>query len=183
MSSSKPLTAWVTRGECPVCLQAVDRLCRSCRKATCAKCHRGPCPFCAEETKVQSPQEMWTSIVEIAGLERWISEGWEDDDGVSIKPDPVAYQSAQDVLAEYWTIQKDHPRRSFALPIVTLDVINRGMFIDFRKGKEGVVCCYCDKKGSCIVSCRSKRLEQTAEDPAKVASLLDQWTREHLFPE
>lgn len=175
---SKYRTAWVTRGDCPVCRQAVDRFCVSCRKATCPMCRQGSC------TEFQTAQEMWTSLIIVAGLERWINEGWEDDDGVNIKPDPVAYQSAQDVLAEYWTIQKDHPRRSFALPIVTLDVIDRGMFIDFRSDdKKNVVCCYCDKKGNCIVSCRSKGLEQTLKDPAKVASLLDQWIREHLFPE
>ena len=121
----------------------------------------------------------------MAGLERWVNEGWEDDHtGQKVYPDSVAYQSAKTVLAEHWTLQKDHPRRSFALPIVTLDVIDRGMFIDFRSDdKKNVVCCYCDKKGNFIVSCRSKGLEKTFKDPAKVASLLDQWIREHLFPE
>lgn len=182
---SKLRTAKVTRGDCLVCRQTVDRFCMSCRKSVCATCHRGPCPSCAREINFQTAQEMWTSLIMVAGLERWVNEGWEDDHtGQKVYPDSVAYQSAKTVLAEHWTLQKDHPRRSFALPIVTLDVIDRGMFIDFRSDdKKNVVCCYCDKKGNFIVSCRSKGLEKTFKDPAKVASLLDQWIREHLFPE
>lgn len=126
---------------------------------------------------------MWKSVVMMAGLERWIGpDAWEDDSGQTIVPDPVAYKAAKDVLDEYWTIQQSHPELSFALPIVTLDVIGQGMFIDFRDDDKGVVCCYCDKKGEFAVSCRSNRREEKLASPATVASLLDTWIREHLFP-
>lgn len=121
---------------------------------------------------------MWESIVIKAGLERWITEGWEDD-GKRIDPDPSAYKSAKDVLVEYWAIQQKYPRLPFALPIVTLDVLNRGMFIDFRNDKK-VVCCYCNTKGECVVSFRSE-VQQTLKDPTDVASLLDKCVREYLF--
>lgn len=113
-----------------------------------------------------------------AGVERWINDVWEDDSGEKIEPDPIAYKFAKDTIEEYWNIQQGHPRLSFALPIVTLDVVNRGMFIDFRNDKN-VVCCYCDKKGELIVSYRS--LTQKLASPPKAASLLDAWIREHLF--
>ncbi len=125
---------------------------------------------------------MWESVVMKAGYERWMVDAWEDDLGQVTYPDPVAFKAAKDVLDEYWTIQQSHPELSFALPIVTLDVIGRGMFIDFRNDDKGVVCCYCDKKGEFTVSCRSNRLEEKLASPAKVVSLLDTWIRAHLFP-
>jgi hypothetical protein len=136
------------------------------------------CPFCFQETKASSAEELWISLVKVAGLERWITEGWEDDDGQTIKPDATAYESAKAVLLEYWALQQKNPMLSFMLPSVTLDILNRGMFIDFRADKK-VVCCYCNQKGEYTVSHRSE-VEQTLKSPAEAASLLDKWVREYL---
>ena len=184
----KPISAWVTRGECTLCPDAkriIVYFCPSCRKGMCAWCNSRPyiwkCPSCACEEKTQTADQMWVSVVMKAGYERWMTDAWEDDLGQATYPDPVAFKFAKDVLNEYWTIQQSHPQLSFALPIVSLDVIGQGMFIDFRDEDKNVVCCYCNKKGEFTVSCRSKRLEQELVSPAKVASLLDTWIREHLF--
>ena len=71
------------------------------------------------------------------------------------------------------------PNESFALPTVTLDIVDGGMYIDFRHDTD-VVCCRCHKD-ALTVSCRSAGLQEKGRDPREAASLLGKLIREHLF--
>jgi hypothetical protein len=160
--------AWVTRGECMDCKKVMEAYCERCRNGWCVEC-KSVCTYCKAKTKTVSAEELWNCII-IPQLERWVNEGWQENDGDEIiKPYEKAYNVAKEILFYYWHIQTTHPSRSFMLPTVTLDVIGRGMFIDFRNLEKKVLTCYCDKDGICTIS---YNLEQSLENTNKVAILL-----------
>ena len=135
------------------------------------------CPFGIRETEVQTADDLWTSVIIEGSLARWKRE---TESSETIFPNPVAFQMASDVLIEYQRIQMDRPHLSFALPTVTLDVVNRGMFLDFREEKKLVSCCC--KDNLFIVSFRSAVVTNEKRDnPRDVAVLPGDWVRKFVF--
>lgn len=168
----------------------MKRHCSQCRNGLCETCYRllmgdtpVVCPFCKQETKLVSIENLWNSMVVVEGVKRWVN-GYENDEySEIIKPYAKAYDMAKAVLTAYWRIQTRHPSRSFALPIATLDVVDKGMFIEFRneERKDACLSCHCDKEGTYTVRYRPTRLERSLQDPIEVAALLDELVQTEFF--